>query len=69
MLLRHDNDLKTAEREAYFAAQRMAKEQDGMSRRYMLQRRSILRLFAKAFPGPIMHVKGDEINWRRPLLT
>ena len=116
------NDLKPAEREAYFAAQRMAKErgiplvsameewlncrkllgdvplrsaveeflrrtkgvtlgttvsevveeliiakeQDGMSRRYLLQLRSILRLFAKAFPGPIMHVRSEEIDsWLR----
>jgi len=43
-----------------------AKEQDGMSHRYMLQLRSILRIFAKAFPGPIMHVKGDQIDsWLR----
>jgi len=116
------NDLKPAEREAYFAAQRMAKEQntplvsameewancrkllgdvplrsaveeflrrtsgvtlgikmaqvveeliaakeqDGMSRRYRLQLQSILGIFAKAFPGPIMHVKAEDIDsWLR----
>ena len=42
------------------------KEQDGMSHRYLLQLRSILRTFAKAFPGPVMHVKRDEIDsWLR----
>jgi len=116
------NDLKPAEREAYFAAQRMAKkgnmplvsameewlscrkllgevplrsaveeflrrtsgvtlgvkvpqvveeliaakEQDGMSHRYRLQLQSVLGIFAKAFPGPIMHVKAEDIDgWLR----
>jgi len=42
------------------------KEQDGVSERYMGQLRSTLGIFAKAFPGPIMHVKGAEIDkWLR----
>lgn len=44
----------------------VAKEEDGMSHRYLLQLRSILRIFAKDFPGPILHVKGDQIDrWLR----
>jgi len=39
-----------------------AKEQDGMSQRYLSQLRSVLGLFRKAFPGPIMHVKAEEID-------
>lgn len=43
-----------------------AKEQDGMSQRYRLQLQSTLGLFAKAFPGPIMHVRSDQIDrWLR----
>lgn len=43
-----------------------SKEQDGMSQRYMLQLQSTLGLFAKAFPGPIMHVRSDQIDrWLR----
>lgn len=43
-----------------------AKEQDGMSSRYMSQLRSVLGIFAKAFLGPIMHVKAEDIDgWLR----
>ena len=43
-----------------------AKAQDGMSRPYMAQLRSVLGMFSKAFPGPILHVKADEIDtWLR----
>ncbi len=43
-----------------------AKEQDGMSDRYLLQLQSTLGLFAKAFPGPIMHIRSDQIDrWLR----
>ena len=43
-----------------------AKEQDEVSERYRDQLRSTLGMFAKAFPGPIMHVKSAEIDtWLR----
>lgn len=43
-----------------------AKAQDGMSQRYKLQLQSTLGLFAKAFPGPIMHVRSEQIDrWLR----
>lgn len=43
-----------------------AKEQDGISDRYRLQLRSTLGLFREAFPGPIMHVKSEQIDrWLR----
>ena len=43
-----------------------AKEQDGVSERYRLQLRSTLGMFKEAFPGPIMHVKSDQIDrWLR----
>ena len=43
-----------------------AKEEDGMSDQYMSQLRSILGLFGRAFRGPIMEVKGEEIDtWLR----
>jgi integrase len=43
-----------------------AKEEDGMSDHYLGQLRSVLGLFGRAFTGPIMDVKGDEIDtWLR----
>ena len=43
-----------------------AKEQDGVSDYYKSQLRSVLGLFGRAFPGPIMDVKADEIDtWLR----
>ena len=43
-----------------------AKEQDGISDRYRLQLQSTLGQFKEAFPGPIMHVKSDQIDrWLR----
>ncbi len=116
------NDLKPAEREAYFAAQRVleesgvplvsaaedyaqcrkllgdvplrsaveeflrrtkgvklgvtvpqlveellaAKKQDGMSDHYMAQLRSVLGIFSRAFPGPVLDVKAEEVDdWLR----
>jgi integrase len=43
-----------------------AKEEDGMSGHYLVQLRSTLGIFGRAFTGPIMDVKGDEIDtWLR----
>lgn len=43
-----------------------AKKQDGMSDHYMAQLRSVLGLFCRAFPGPVLDVKAEEIDdWLR----
>ena len=45
-----------------------AKEQDGVSRRYLNQLRSDVNRFAAAFPDPILHVKSEQIDhWLRGL--
>ncbi len=45
-----------------------AKEQDGVSRRYLNQLGSDVNRFAAAFPGPILHVKSEQIDqWLRSL--
>ena len=45
-----------------------AKEQDGVSRRYLNQLRSDVNRFAAAFPGPILHLKSEQIDaWLRGL--
>ena len=45
-----------------------AKEQDGASQRYLYQLRSDLTRFAQAVPGPLLHVKSDQIDaWLRGL--
>ncbi len=45
-----------------------AKAQDGVSRRYLDQLRSDMNRFAAAFPGPLLHVKSEQIDqWLRSL--
>ena len=42
------------------------KEQDEMSAHYMHQLRSVLGIFSRAFPGPIMEVKAEDLEaWLR----
>ena len=44
----------------------VAKKQDGVSASYLGQLKAILKLFADSFPGPILHVKSEEIDqWLR----
>ena len=44
----------------------VAKKQDGLSKSYQVQLKAILGLFAAAFPGPILHVKSEQIDqWLR----
>ena len=45
-----------------------AKEQDGVSKRYLDQLRSDMNRFAVSFPGPLLHVKSEKIDeWLRSL--
>ena len=44
----------------------VAKKQDGVSGSYLGQLKAILKLFADSFPGPMLHVKSEEIDqWLR----
>ena len=45
-----------------------AKEQDGVSKRYIAQLRSDVNRFSPAFDGPILRVKSEDIDgWLRGL--
>ena len=45
-----------------------AKAQDGVSKRYLDQLRSDMKRFAASFPGPLLHVKSEQIDqWLRNL--